>query len=57
MLNIFTQSFKLEVYCLGIFLVRKSDLILKSSVADKTDSINAQFLYFPYVLLKAVQWD
>lgn len=34
MVSIFTQFQKLQVYYSGLFLVQKSDLILKYSVAD-----------------------
>lgn len=40
MVSIFTQTFKLQIYYSGIFLVQKSDLVLEYSVADKSDSVN-----------------
>lgn len=52
MVSIFTQTFKLQIYYSGIFLVQKSDLVLEYSVADKSDSVNTWFLYSACVLLR-----
>lgn len=46
MVNIFNQSFKLQFYYSGIFLVQKLDLILKYNVAVKQILLIPSFFIF-----------
>lgn len=46
MVNIFNQSFKLQFYYSGIFLVQKLDLILKYNVPVKQILLIPSFFIF-----------